>query len=156
MKRVLDLLAEGKTYVDIAAELGVSNGTISSWRRENVSFELECTRARVIGFDCEAESLDIIARDEPDVNRARLMCDNKKWRLARQAPQKYGDKIDINLNQTIDARGVLEEIERRKLPQCSRDDSIIVENTVIQGDSTNESTECESGPLENEDEDIFG
>lgn len=32
-----------------------------------------------------------IARDEPDVARARLMCDNIKWESAKVLPKVYGD-----------------------------------------------------------------
>lgn len=41
------------------------------------------------------QELNRIVAEEPDVSRARLMCDNIKWEAARVMPKKYGDKIEV-------------------------------------------------------------
>ena len=38
-------------------------------------------------------SMNDIARSEADVARARLLCDNIKWEVAKVLPKVYGDKI---------------------------------------------------------------
>jgi terminase small subunit-like protein len=40
-----------------------------------------------------ARSLNEIANSEPDVARARLMCDNIKWEAARVLPKEFGDRL---------------------------------------------------------------
>jgi len=40
-----------------------------------------------------ARSLNDVAMSEPDVARARLMCDNIKWEAARVLPKEYGDRM---------------------------------------------------------------
>ena len=40
-----------------------------------------------------ARELNEIALGEPDVARARLMCDNIKWEAARVLPKEYGDRL---------------------------------------------------------------
>jgi len=43
-----------------------------------------------------------IANSEPDVQRARLKCDNVKWYAARVLPKNYGDSVT---NKIADANG---------------------------------------------------
>lgn len=42
------------------------------------------------------EKMFQIADDEPDVQRARLKCDNVKWYAARVLPKNYGDKMQLS------------------------------------------------------------
>jgi hypothetical protein len=50
-----------------------------------------------------------IARTEPDVQRARLMCDNIKWEAARIAAKLYGDKISAEVSGTVTLSALLAE-----------------------------------------------
>ena len=43
----------------------------------------------------KVEEMEVIARTEPDVQRARLMCDNIKWEAQRVCRHIYGDNIVI-------------------------------------------------------------
>lgn len=40
-----------------------------------------------------ARSLNEVAMNEPDVQRARLLCDNIKWEAARVLPKEFGDRM---------------------------------------------------------------
>lgn len=40
-----------------------------------------------------ARALNEVASNEPDVARARLMCDNIKWEAARVLPKEFGDRM---------------------------------------------------------------
>lgn len=42
-----------------------------------------------------------VAATEPDVNRARLICDNIKWEAARIVRKVYGDKTEVDLNHNL-------------------------------------------------------
>lgn len=76
-------------------------------------FGSDCSRALELGFEIQADSLHTIADDYHDVQKARLKSDNLKWILARRVPHKYGDRLDINLNQTVDITGALLEARNR-------------------------------------------
>lgn len=50
-------------------------------------------RAREDYVRVRARQLNEVAVNEPDVARARLMCDNIKWEAARVLPKEFGDRI---------------------------------------------------------------
>jgi hypothetical protein len=50
-------------------------------------------RAREDYVRVRARQLNEVAVNEPDVQRARLMCDNIKWEAARVLPKEFGDRI---------------------------------------------------------------
>jgi hypothetical protein len=53
-------------------------------------------RAREAGMDALADATLAIA-DDPDVpsDQKRIMVDARKWILSKQAPKRYGDKVDL-------------------------------------------------------------
>lgn len=50
-------------------------------------------RSRQDYMRLKVRDLNEIAVNEPDVARARLMCDNIKWEAARVCRNEYGDKV---------------------------------------------------------------
>jgi hypothetical protein len=50
-----------------------------------------------------------IARTEPDVQRAKLMCENIRWEAARVGAKLYGDKISAEVNGTVTLSALLAE-----------------------------------------------
>ncbi len=55
-------------------------------------------RAREDYLDVRVQEMNEIAKTEPDVQRARLMCDNIKWEAARVLRKKYGDRLEVDQN----------------------------------------------------------
>ena len=43
----------------------------------------------------KVRQMEVIARTEPDVQRARLMCDNIKWEAARIMRSEFGDHVTV-------------------------------------------------------------
>ncbi len=62
-------------------------------------------RAREVFADAQVERMNEIAQDEPDVQRARLLCDNIKWYAARVLPKKYGDRQQLEHSGEIAGNG---------------------------------------------------
>jgi len=52
-------------------------------------------RAREACIDTQIDDLHYIAQTEEDVQRARLMCDNIKWKACKMLPKKYGEKVSL-------------------------------------------------------------
>jgi len=50
-------------------------------------------RARKDYVRVRARELNEVAMNEPDVQRARLLCDNIKWEAARVLPKEFGDRM---------------------------------------------------------------
>ena len=59
-------------------------------------------RARTAGIDAQADEMhDLemqVLRGEVDANSFRAAMDARKWRMARQAPKKYGDKVQQEIS----------------------------------------------------------
>jgi len=90
--------------------------TVFKWLSENEDFSKQYARAREIQAHIEFEEILEIADDanqdfklktdkegkvvgiefcETHLQRAKLKIDTRKWRIARMAPKKYGDKLDL-------------------------------------------------------------
>lgn len=62
-----------------------------------------------------ADEIIEIADTDLDPIRARNRIEARKWYASKMQPQKYGDRIDINLTETVDIRGALSEARSRVL-----------------------------------------
>lgn len=102
---ILRRLTEGQSLRSACAVNGVTAGC---WCN-NVAVDTELAeryaRARERGIDAQAEEMhDLECRvigGDLDPNAFRAAMDARKWRLAKQMPQKYGDKQHIEQNTTV-------------------------------------------------------
>jgi hypothetical protein len=60
-----------------------------------------------------------IAKTEPDVQRARLMCDNIKWEAARIASKLYGDRISAEVSGTVTLSAMIAEAVKAPVVEWS-------------------------------------
>lgn len=110
---ILKRLSEGKTLKSICEEIQLDPQTLFRIKRQDASFSSLFSEAQSDGYDILAESLLNIPDEYEDVNKARLKSDNVKWMLARRAHAKYGDRIDLNVTQTVDIKSALLEARER-------------------------------------------
>lgn len=93
--------------------------TIHRWLTENESFRDKYTRAREDQADFLADELLKIADEElkttteysggegsgvttqDNVQRSRLMIETRKWMAMKLKPKKYGDKLDVEVQNRI-------------------------------------------------------
>ena len=64
-------------------------------------FAQKYLRARELQQDREADKIVAIADEADDAAIARLRIDSRKWRAAKMAPRKYGDRLDLNHSGSI-------------------------------------------------------
>lgn len=70
--------------------------TIHQWVLDDKEgFSKQYARAKSIGAEQAVDEMELIARTEDDVQRAKLIIDTRKWALSKQIPKKYGDKLDM-------------------------------------------------------------
>lgn len=111
---VLGVLLEGKTMKHAARELLMSYNVLAKHACNNASFRTRVANARAEGAHARVDALDDIAADkEMNPHRARLLSENIKWTAARLNPKAYGDRMDVNVNQTIDIGANLAEARGR-------------------------------------------
>ena len=72
--------------------------TVLSWALNlDHEFSLQYALARQQQMEYYADTLAETAENHPDVARARLITDNKKWIMARLASSRYGDRIQTEI-----------------------------------------------------------
>lgn len=84
--------------------------------------------------DALAEEIIDIADTETDANRARVRVDSRKWLASKFLPRKYGEKLDLTVNQQIDLKGAIESGRARALARAGiREIKEPIEDAVIVG-----------------------
>jgi predicted transcriptional regulator len=120
---VCERLAEGESLGAIGRDPAMpTKATVRRWcNGENEAppeFADRYARARRDGLDHLAEETEEMVRSEPDVQRARLIVDTRKWLLSKLRPERYGDKLEVsstskNVNYEIPSDLTAEEAARR-------------------------------------------
>lgn len=72
-------------------------------------------RAQQSRSELMAEEIILISDTESCPQTARNRIDARKWYASKMKPNKYGDKIDITVNQTVDISGALAEARARSM-----------------------------------------
>lgn len=105
---ICDLIESGESLNKICSTEGMPcRWSVNKWRRANPEFNHKYNVAMEVQAEMMFEDLIEFTKTFPDVNRARLVVDAKKWCLARMH-SKYRPQLDItNNSHTTD-----EELER--------------------------------------------
>lgn len=112
-KLAIELAGEGKTLKAIRDVLNIDSYHMALYLKNNQYFESQLTHARNEGLEALADSILDIAEQEPDVLRARVKSENIKWLLSKRKAHVYGDKIEVNMNATVDIASALTEAKAR-------------------------------------------
>lgn len=94
---ILERLATGESLVQICQDEKMPGlRTVMRWAAELDDFGTEYVRAR----EAQAEVMDdkimtSAASAKTDAQAARVEIEAYKWRAAKLAPKRYGDKIDV-------------------------------------------------------------
>lgn len=86
-------------------------------------------RAREFSADFLVDAALDAAVNEPDVLRARVIAENNRWAAGKFNSKRYGDRIDLNVSQTLDISGTLLEARQRMLRSVS--DQQMIENAQV-------------------------
>jgi hypothetical protein len=108
-EEILRRLADGEALLTICeAEDMPAESTVRWWVvNDNNGFAARYALARDVGLDHRAERLPKMAsaavgQDSAGVQAVKLLVDTEKWIIAKLAPKRYGDKLDVNLDAKID------------------------------------------------------
>jgi hypothetical protein len=109
-------------------------------------------RVRSMRTEIQVDDLVRIADEDPDPHRARIRIDTRKWIASKMNPKLYGEKLDVNVNQTVDIASILTEARARAVTE-------LTQRAEITGHSENSATDNQSvidATLEeNIEDDIF-
>ncbi len=84
-----------------------------------ISNHMNPARAREMLMDAEVDEAKELADSDGDPSKVRNQIDIRKWRASKLASKTYGDRIDLNVTQTIDIGATLQEARTRMLRPVS-------------------------------------
>lgn len=98
---------------DALKEVGLTRSLFASALAGVRELAVSYARAREISADFLVdEALDVV-RHEPDVQRAREIANMHRWAAGKFNQKRYGERIDLNVSQTIDVSEALKEARAR-------------------------------------------
>lgn len=113
---VCEAIADGSSMTALAADLGVSFGTLSNWiaaEDERSARVREVRRETARLWDEKAES-DIRAATDPfELSRAKELAFHYRWRSSKIAPADYGDKTAVEHSGSVNLTNALDAIADR-------------------------------------------
>lgn len=115
---IIRRMSGGESLRAICRDEGMpAHSTVIDWVNADADFADQYARARDERADVYFDRLDEVseaAENAPDAVKVaglRLKADNIKWQLARMAPKRYGDKLE--LGGALDLNSKIERITRR-------------------------------------------
>lgn len=92
-----------------------SASSVFLWLTKYPDFSENYTKAieeRASGlFDEMLDIADDVEPDAAEVAKARLRVDTRKWALSRMNPKKYGDKMQVDANVTMNHEEALDALK---------------------------------------------
>jgi len=147
-ERIFDHIFEGTSLVDALALEGMSAKLF--YKGVNSTPELARSYAQAEQFRAEMYAKEIveIADTEEDAAKARNRIQARQWLASKVLPKKYGDNLNINVEQKIDLIGALEEAKRRAAlamqPMCNLENVVDAEILTDTGLLTHETPDSVS------------
>lgn len=139
---VITDIFEGATTKIALEKQGLKHEKFRRYLAKDIERSLRYLHAQEARSELMAEETLTIADTEPDPQVARNRIQVRQWIASKHNPKRYGDRIDLNLTQTVDIRGVLAGFDTRVLPM--RDLASLEEKQII--DITNETHVSSTGP----------
>lgn len=106
-------MGEGETLKACVRRRGLGYTTAWEFIHRDAELVELYARAREAYAHAKVQQIHEIAESEPDVQRARLKCDNIKWEASKVIPKVYGDKQEIEHTGTITIAEALQEARER-------------------------------------------
>ncbi len=131
-KQICRRIAEGESLRAVCRDNAMPDKTtVLRWLSEHEEFRTQYARAREMQADHLADEILEIADDGTNdwaeraakggetttvvdhehIQRSKLRVDTRKWLMARMAPKKYGDKLDLGGTLTVRHEDALERLK---------------------------------------------
>jgi len=134
VQEVIELVANGLPLKTALEKAGLSSYRFTECLAADPAQDHIYARARAARAEVLASEVVDIADTEQDPQRARNRMDARKWYASKVLPKQYGDRIDVNVEGTIDLRAVMEKANARILrPVCDQqsiEDAQVIDSTA--------------------------
>lgn len=97
VNRIIHRVRQGRSVGKICLELAIGESTFYNWLKdpEKNDFQEQYATAKEDSADFHADEMIDIADTEPDVARARVRIDTRKWIASKLKAKKYGDSTQV-------------------------------------------------------------
>lgn len=113
--QAIEQVYEGIPLIDALKALNLTRsmftGAISGQRELALSY----ARAREVSADFLVDEALRVVQTEENQMKARNIADMHRWAAGKFNSKRYGDRIDLNVTQTLDIAGTLLEARQRML-----------------------------------------
>ena len=142
---VIKAITEKSSLVDACSAAGLSVAEFHHTLGRVRDLALAYARAREIRADLWADEIVEIADKASDANKARNQIDARKWLASKHNQKVYGERIDLNVAQTISVNAALAEAQQRVLRSvCDHPPTLDAEIVENKYDCSQEPTDCKS------------
>lgn len=97
--------------------------TVLRWADEREDFGGQYRRAQAAQaehIDAEIDRIAATALDKDSAAAARVQITALMWRASKQAPKKFGERVDLNVDHSFDLAAVLDQRRQRALDANER------------------------------------
>ena len=115
--RIINLILDGKPLKDAVKMCGLDVFRFNRMLQQDKAAALAYARAVEIRADILADEALHIADTENDAAKARNQIGVRQWLASKLYAKRYGDRIDLNVTQTLDIGSTLAEARARLLPR---------------------------------------
>ena len=154
VQNIIQLILDGCSLKEATKEAGIDVFKFNRMLQGDKAAAQAYARAVEIRADILADEALHIADTENDAAKARNQIGVRQWLASKLYAKRYGDRIDLNVTQTIDIGNTLAEARARLLPVRDQQNVIDVESRMNMGVAALGATDCESAPP-NQAPDIF-
>lgn len=111
----VELVENGCTLKSALSTVGISNSCFGACLQSVRDLAIRYARARELNADILVDEALTIADSDIDPNLARNRIDIRKWIASKHRPKIYGDRLDLNVAQTVSIIDARNEAKARLL-----------------------------------------
>ena len=126
--KVIETILDGATLGEALKKEGLKPKVFADILREDKAKALAYARSIEIKADLMASEIVSLADGDNDPAKVRNQILARQWLSSKLYAKRYGERIDLNVQQTIDVSSTLAEARARLLP--IRDQSNIVDAEI--------------------------
>lgn len=156
VQQIIERILDGSSLKEATKACGIDVFKFNRMLQGDKSAALAYARAVEIRADILADEALHIADNENDAAKARNQIGVRQWLASKLYAKRYGDRIDLNVTQTIDVSATLAEARARLLPVRDLNNVIDVETVANPSVASDGARDIKSqAPLINATPDIF-
>lgn len=146
VKLVISAVYKGETVETVLKDIGLHPQTLWKVLKQYPELSAEYADARRHKAEMLVQQIVSIADSDTDPQKARNQIQVRQWLASKVLPKEYGDRLDVNVTQTIDIGSALTEARARALRPVSDQHTIDdVEYSAVPSDQVNGAHDTQSG-----------